>query len=122
MLFIKALNCLSPPHTHTEYTGLLVAPSDVTMVTGHTLSTACVGYTTQPNTTLYWTRHNQPLINSSEVTVSEKQEVEFGVIIIHSVLLMKCVDNDNTAQYGCHVTSDDVIRSAEFSITVQCKL
>ena len=41
---------------------------------------------------------------------------------MRSFLLMKCIDPDDTAQYGCHVTSDDVIRSAEFSITVQGKV
>ena len=92
------------------------------MVTGHTLSMACVGYTTQPNATLYWTHHNHPLLDSSKVTISEKREVDFGVIIIQSVLLMKCVDRNDTAQYGCHVTSDDVIRSAEFSIIIQGKM
>ncbi|XP_064391944.1 uncharacterized protein LOC135339656 isoform X2 [Halichondria panicea] len=105
-----------------ESTGILVAPSDVTIETGHTLSVGCVGYTTvsnAPSTNLSWTFDDQPLGNSSKVTVLEHRQENRNVVLIRATLLVNCIKPENAARYGCHVTSlDTVVKSADFNILV----
>lgn len=94
------------------------------MGTGHSLSATCVGYTTLTSahsTELQWTRDNHPLSNTSRVTLFETREKSGNLLLIKAFLLVDCPEPEDTARYGCHVTSDKFKRSSEFNIHVQSK-
>ncbi len=52
------------------------------------------------------------------VTVSEPQ-ADKNVVILRGMLLFNCIESEAAGHYGCHVISDNFVRSEEFDIAVQ---
>ncbi len=53
------------------------------------------------------------------VTMTEQQRVDRNVAMILATLSVDCIEPEAAGRYGCHVISDDVVRSEEFDIVVQ---
>lgn len=56
------------------------------------------------------------------MTILERQRVDRNVAVIQSNLLVDCIEPEAAGRYGCHVISDDVIKSEEFDIVVLSEL
>lgn len=99
-----------------------MAPSSHTLPVNRSLSLPCVAYTPITHASLTfvtWSTGTTDLFNSSKVTIHESYEERGGVVFIRSILLISCVEVEDTAQYACHVMANGQQTTAEFTVIVQ---